>query len=1045
MSKKYLLIQACLLLFFVSLSNILLAQNTKALNKLTNAEYQKLKVEGKLSLLYPEQFQQQTSNAPLVLPKQLPQNPTFSGSKSKPISNFKKYKSNGAATIQSMQTVGCGTLNYEPPITTPVVDLNGDIVTDTIVQFTNGTAPEYRNDDGSSPALTLPFLFCFYGTVINAPGSANQNFYINNNGNISFANPYSTFSPPNFPAAGFTMIGGFFGDVDTRLPFTPSNDPPSGLVYMRRMPHYAVFKWDNVGYFNSQTDKRNSFMIVISDGTSPIIPDGLNAAIFYGDMNWTTGSASQGVNGFGGIAAIVGANAGDGVNFLKIGRFDHAGIDYDGPNGANDGVDWLDSKNFYFSACGSSTNLAPVALGLNICDTLSVCTGDTFNFDFTYIGPEFNQNVTITIVPPTNPTGFTSSVDYSAPNAPIGHISYFSPVVGLTTFQVFATDNASPPLSSNLLSVTLQSTLLDGSATSTNAGCMTNNGSIAFNLNSGSPPYSLSLDSGITFTQASSVSNLAGGIYHVQLKDVGGCKIDTLITITQPTPPVFDSLGFNNVPCNGQFFGSAAFSVTGQTNSFFQYVWHVPNPPPITDSVCYGLQANTSTNPFMDKYWFVAIDTTNHCRDSVAFRITEPSPLVIDSIPTSYIFCQGTTGTLKGYASGGTQYTIGAYPHYNFEWLGVPPTYQNADSVFNVVAGDYTLLVTDTNNCSTTGVGTLKDGSLLNHNLIIENATCHGVKNGTAFIQLSGGVPPYDIVWHIFGLPKDSVHGIDADSSLNLGRNNNFVVLYNKNKCIQDTIKFTITEPDTLSSLFTTINSTCQVAKNGAVNIDVNGGVPPYTYLWSTDHDKTSQAISGLKSDTYSVLIKDKNNCEIISTVYLPYDSNFVITSKPDFVYDAVADNSLWANANKPANYTYHWSNGSMLDDSLIASPQLNQIFFPTDFIVEMEDEVGCSGTDTISVDVVPLIYFPTAFSPNGDKVNDTLTISLSKLRISDFNLDIFDRWGGKIFNSNKSDFKWDGKVNGQELTVGVYNYYITYIDNRKKQQKLAGTISLMR
>jgi gliding motility-associated-like protein len=1026
MNKIYAMNRLIILIVFLLLGKMAFSQTKKPFDSLTANEYQQLKTENKLQVIYPELFPASVSTTATVFPKQLAQNPkSATKSKSKTLTNAQKSK---APTVQSMQLVDCGTLYYEPPITNPIPDLNGDMVTDTIVEFTNGTAPMFRNDDGHSPALTLPFQFCFYGNVINAPGSANQNMYVNNNGNISFGNFYTTYLPPNFPVAGFTMIGAFFADIDTR-------GANSGVVYMRRMPHYAIFKWDRVGYYSNQDDKLNSFMIVISDGTSPIIPNGLNAAIYYGDMQWALGSTQTSdpiAN-----ASTVGANAGDGTQFFKIGRFDAIGTNYDGPNGANDGVDWLDNKNFYFSACGSSNNLAPVALGLNICDTLSVCSGDTFNFDFTYIGPEFNQNVTITIVPPVNTPGFSSWIDYTAPTAPIGHVSYFSPTSGIVQFQVFATDNASPPLSSNLFNVTLQTTLLDGSATHTNAGCLIDNGTIAFNLNSGSPPYALSIDNGATFSSTTMATNLAGGTYNVQLKDVGGCTLDTVITITQPSPPVFDTnstgLGFTQVSCNGGSNGSAAIQVTGEPNSSFIYSWLVPNPPSISTSSISGLPANASSIPSMPDYWFIAIDTVNLCRDSIMFHITEPAVLVA-TVPTRYILCQNDTNLIA--------VVVGGTLPYNFQWSA--PTSVNNDTITNLPPGTYTVEIVDAHFCQTLATGDLLDVSHMSYSLSTTNATCHGLNDGAAEIILSNGLPSYNVTWH---LGTDTLFESTDDTSNfdQLKKGNGFVVISCSNNCPAETIPFSILEPDTLMSVFTTINATCDVAKNGGVKVDVIGGVQPYTYLWDTDHNQTLQGVNGLGTNLYTVQITDANNCSITSSTFLSYDSNFVITKKPDFVYDEQADNSMWVTVNKPGTYLYSWNNGQYLNDSLIANPALEQIFFPQTFKVEIVDEFGCYATDSINVDVVPFLYFPTAFSPNGDLINDTLVISLSNQKIKDFNLDIYDRWGGKIFNSKKANFKWDGKVNGQELTVGIYNYYISYIDNRKKTQKLAGTISLVR
>ncbi|HQW86336.1 MAG TPA: hypothetical protein PLH93_04075, partial [Flavobacteriales bacterium] len=65
------------------------------------------------------------------------------------------------------------------------------------------------NDDGSSAAITIPFQFNLYGDLYNT-------LYINNNGNISFQNPYFTFSASPFPNNEFIMVAPFWADVDTR-------------------------------------------------------------------------------------------------------------------------------------------------------------------------------------------------------------------------------------------------------------------------------------------------------------------------------------------------------------------------------------------------------------------------------------------------------------------------------------------------------------------------------------------------------------------------------------------------------------------------------------------------------------------------------------------------------------------------------------------------------------------------------------------------------------------------------------------------------------
>lgn len=200
-----------------------------------------------------------------------------------------------------------------------------------IVPVNGGIPPEYRNDDGSSSIVSIPFTFCLYGTNWN-------NCYINNNGNISFGSPYGTFTASGFPNASFIMVAPFWSDVDTR-------GIPSGLPYYKITPTYMVVQWDSVGYYNSYFDKLNTFQVIITNGSDLIVPGG-NVSFCYKDMQWTTGDASGGINGFNGSDAIVGANSGDGVNYIQFGAFNQPGGNYNGPAGPNSGIDWLDNQTF---------------------------------------------------------------------------------------------------------------------------------------------------------------------------------------------------------------------------------------------------------------------------------------------------------------------------------------------------------------------------------------------------------------------------------------------------------------------------------------------------------------------------------------------------------------------------------------------------------------------------------------------------------------------------------------------------------------------------
>lgn len=246
------------------------------------------------------------------------------------------------------------------------------------------------NDDGSTDAIPLGFDFVFYG-------ENRTSVYINNNGNLSFDKAINTFTPDSFPLTDTSMVAPFWADVET-------SPEESGIVYYRVYSDAdrMVVTWDSVGYYNDNTDKLNTFQVILSTKEDPVTTVGKNVCLAYGDMEWTTGDASNGENGFGGAPATAGVNKGDGESYALVGRFDEDGDDYDGPGGQNDGVDYLDGQQFCFDV-SRSTNVPPLASDVPDEDTLEVFPGLTLRDTVRFTAPEETQTV-------------SSSVSHDIPN-----------------------------------------------------------------------------------------------------------------------------------------------------------------------------------------------------------------------------------------------------------------------------------------------------------------------------------------------------------------------------------------------------------------------------------------------------------------------------------------------------------------------------------------------------------------------------------------------------------------------------------------------------
>ncbi|MEM9145184.1 MAG: nidogen-like domain-containing protein [Pseudomonadota bacterium] len=190
-----------------------------------------------------------------------------------------------------------------------------------------------RNDDGSTNAIDISSVFelgiDFFGTRYGA-------LFVNNNGSVTFNAPRATFTPNAITSnSGNPEISPFFGDVDTRaVPsggFGPGvgvggngmlgdngNSTGSNLVWyaLDTEGDRLVVTWDDVGYFNTRDDLTNAFQLILTDRGG----GDFDIEFRYEDINWTTGEASGGVDGLGGVVARAGwtAGTGDPAEFFEL-------------------------------------------------------------------------------------------------------------------------------------------------------------------------------------------------------------------------------------------------------------------------------------------------------------------------------------------------------------------------------------------------------------------------------------------------------------------------------------------------------------------------------------------------------------------------------------------------------------------------------------------------------------------------------------------------------------------------------------------------------
>jgi hypothetical protein len=161
-----------------------------------------------------------------------------------------------------------------------------------------------RNDDGFSGPINLGY------TLTNFFGNNYSQFWVNNNGNITFNGGVSAYTPTGPQGTTQPVIAPFFADVDTR-------GAGSGVVRLNQSAaNETVVTWDRVGYYGAHDDKLNTFQLVLR-GPNYSIPAGQGQiGFFWTTMQWETGDASGGNQGFGGTPAAVGFGDGNANGFV---------------------------------------------------------------------------------------------------------------------------------------------------------------------------------------------------------------------------------------------------------------------------------------------------------------------------------------------------------------------------------------------------------------------------------------------------------------------------------------------------------------------------------------------------------------------------------------------------------------------------------------------------------------------------------------------------------------------------------------------------------
>ncbi|MFN7115300.1 MAG: gliding motility-associated C-terminal domain-containing protein [Saprospiraceae bacterium] len=228
---------------------------------------------------------------------------------------------------------------------------------------------------------------------------------------------------------------------------------------------------------------------------------------------------------------------------------------------------------------------------------------------------------------------------------------------------------------------------------------------------------------------------------------------------------------------------------------------------------------------------------------------------------------------------------------------------------------------------------------------------------------------------------------------------------------------------------------TCNQTRGGAIRVNASGA-GPFTYALDNGNFSAKNEFQSLEPGNYFITVRDNNGCDttLQATLEQPEALNAQIQSKlngdpPTLPIGTSTELNLLLSKPLESITSIVWtpdSIGCNSCTSVVVSPTSS-----TTYSVRVTDINGCSVNASLLLFVqqTQRIYVPTAFSPNGDGVNDTFYINAGEEITKLIELRIFNRWGNLVYNvtnvtPNDPSFGWDGTFDGHRPVNGVYIYY---------------------
>ena len=250
------------------------------------------------------------------------------------------------------------------------------------------------------------------------------------------------------------------------------------------------------------------------------------------------------------------------------------------------------------------------------------------------------------------------------------------------------------------------------------------------------------------------------------------------------------------------------------------------------------------------------------------------------------------------------------------------------------------------------------------------------------------------------------------------------------------------------------LGSDQSICKGKSVQLNAAGGSG---YMWSPVIGLSDATIANPKASpeittTYTVKVTDDFGCSNSGSVTIKLLNSIAvkaIISGPDFICRPT-DTANFSNSSLGRITYANWDFGNGQSSTLFNPPVQDYIadLNRTDYSVRLivTDSANCKDTayHVMKVEINCYIAVPSAFTPNGDRLNDYL-YPLHAYKATDLIFRVYNRLGQLVFETKDWTKKWDGTVKGEPQPSGVYVWMLSYTDANKKYVSLKGSTILIR